>query len=106
MADFAESDGLRKVFRIVEKHNIPGRLSYTIATGKAKFGSDVVAPDVGPVQTLLVETRSGNSCYGCDGSGHAIASTQLIICAVANAIDTWIAPSVTPDKVLIARSEP
>jgi xanthine dehydrogenase molybdenum-binding subunit len=40
--------------------------------------------DLGPIETYAVETRSGNACY------------------VANAIGKWIAPPVTPDKVLKA----
>jgi xanthine dehydrogenase molybdenum-binding subunit len=58
--------------------------------------------DVGPVETVIVETRSGNACYGCAGISHAMASTQLVVCAVANAIGEWIVPPVTPDKVLRA----
>jgi CO/xanthine dehydrogenase Mo-binding subunit len=46
MADIAGSNGERKEFRIVGKQNIPGRLSYSIATGKAKFGVDVVVPNM------------------------------------------------------------
>ena len=33
-------------FKAVGRANVPGRLSYTIATGRAKFGSDFVAPDM------------------------------------------------------------
>jgi CO/xanthine dehydrogenase Mo-binding subunit len=58
--------------------------------------------DVGPVEPILVETRSGNATYGCSGISHAMGSTQLVVCAVANAIGKWIAPPVTPDKVLKA----
>jgi len=42
MADTAGSNGDRKEFSVVGKPNIPGRLAFPIATGKAKFGSDVV----------------------------------------------------------------
>jgi hypothetical protein len=31
-----------------------------------------------------------------------MASTQLVVCAVANAIGKWVAPPATPDKVLKA----
>jgi CO/xanthine dehydrogenase Mo-binding subunit len=58
--------------------------------------------DIGPVDPVLVETRSGNATYGCSGVSHAMGSTQLVVCAVANAIGKWIAPPVTPDKVLKA----
>ena len=56
--------------------------------------------DISPVNTIAVETRSGNAAYGASGISHAIATTQLIVCAVANAIGKWIAPPLTPDKVL------
>lgn len=58
--------------------------------------------DIGPVDIRLVETRSGNACYGASGISHSMATTQLIACAAANAIDRWIAPPLTPDKVLKA----
>ena len=44
MADLAGSNGQRTEFKVVGRPNIPGRLSYSIATGEAKFGSDVVVP--------------------------------------------------------------
>ncbi len=58
--------------------------------------------DIGPCDTILVETRSGNAAYGASGISHAMATTQLIACAVANAIGKWIAPPLTPDRVLRA----
>jgi CO/xanthine dehydrogenase Mo-binding subunit len=58
--------------------------------------------DLGPIETHLVETRTGNTCYGASRISHCMASTQLVVCAIANAIDKWIAPPVTPDKVLKA----
>jgi CO/xanthine dehydrogenase Mo-binding subunit len=58
--------------------------------------------DIGPVDVHLVETRSGNACYGASGISHSMATTQLIACAVANATGKWIAPPLTPDKVLKA----
>ena len=33
-------------FKIVGKPNVPGRLSNAIATGRAKFGTDVVVPNM------------------------------------------------------------
>jgi CO/xanthine dehydrogenase Mo-binding subunit len=64
--------------------------------------------DTSPVGVYLVETRSGNACYGASGISHSMATTQLIVCAVANAIGKWIAPPLTPDKVLKAmgKAEP
>jgi len=58
--------------------------------------------DLGPIETDLVETRSGNACYGASGISHCMAAPLLPVCAVANAIGHWIAPPVTPDKVLKA----
>jgi CO/xanthine dehydrogenase Mo-binding subunit len=46
MADLAGVNGERKEFRVVGKPNLPGRLSYSIATGVAKYGADYVAPDL------------------------------------------------------------
>src|SRR5512139_4094856 len=46
MADIDGSNGLRAEFKAVGRANVPGRLSYTIATGRAKFGSDFVVPDM------------------------------------------------------------
>ncbi|MGD9161405.1 MAG: hypothetical protein PVG39_23525, partial [Desulfobacteraceae bacterium] len=46
MADIEGSNGQRPTFEAVGKANVPGRLSYSIATGMAKFGSDYVAPNM------------------------------------------------------------
>ena len=46
MADSVGSNGQRADFKAVGRANVPGRLSYTMATGRAKFGSDYVAPDM------------------------------------------------------------
>ncbi len=58
--------------------------------------------DVGPVEVHAVETRSGNACYGGSGISHCMASSQLVVCAIANAIGKWIMAPATPDKVLKA----
>ncbi len=58
--------------------------------------------DIAPVEIFLVETRTGNAAYGASGISHAMATTQLIACAVANATGKWIPPPLTPDKVLKA----
>jgi CO/xanthine dehydrogenase Mo-binding subunit len=42
MADLDGSNGLRKEFKAVGRANIPGRLSYSMATGMAKYGGDAV----------------------------------------------------------------
>jgi putative selenate reductase molybdopterin-binding subunit len=44
MADAAGANGQRTEFKVVGKRNIPGKLSYNLATGKAKYGTDATAP--------------------------------------------------------------
>ncbi len=46
MADLAGVNGTRKEFRVVGKANLPGVLSWSQATGIAKFGIDYVVPDM------------------------------------------------------------
>ena len=46
MADIAGSNGDRREFNAVGKANVPGKLSHSIASGKAKFGTDVIVPDM------------------------------------------------------------
>jgi len=46
MADLAGANGQREHFRVVGKPNLPGKLSYALATGVAKFGIDFVLPDM------------------------------------------------------------
>jgi CO/xanthine dehydrogenase Mo-binding subunit len=58
--------------------------------------------DVSPVDSVLLETRASNAAYGGTGISHRLATTQIIVCAAVNAIGKWIAPPVTPDKVLRA----
>jgi CO/xanthine dehydrogenase Mo-binding subunit len=42
MADLEGANGQRETFEVVGKPNIPGKLSYSIATGMAKYGIDYV----------------------------------------------------------------
>ncbi|NLV29958.1 MAG: xanthine dehydrogenase family protein molybdopterin-binding subunit [Acidobacteria bacterium] len=42
MADTAGVNGQREGFRVVGKPNLPGKLSYALATGMAKYGADYV----------------------------------------------------------------
>lgn len=58
--------------------------------------------DIGPCEPILVDMRSGSAAYGSSGISHAMAKTQLIVCAVANAIGKWPPPPLTPDKILKA----
>ena len=44
MPDYAGVNGFREDFRVVGARNIPGRLSYALASGVAKFGVDYVMP--------------------------------------------------------------
>jgi len=46
VADLAGANGQREHFRVVGKPNLPGKLSYALATGIAKFGIDYVVPDM------------------------------------------------------------
>ena len=46
MADLEGINGTRKDFRVVGKANLPGKLSYALATGVAKFGIDYAVPDM------------------------------------------------------------
>ena len=46
MADLAGVNGQREKFRVVGKPNLPGRLSYAIASGIAKYGADYIVPDM------------------------------------------------------------
>ncbi len=46
MADLEGSDGKRKEFYVVGKSKLPGKLSYSIGTGRAKFGIDLAVPDM------------------------------------------------------------
>ncbi|MDR3311128.1 MAG: molybdopterin-dependent oxidoreductase [Oscillospiraceae bacterium] len=46
MPDFAGANGQRETFRVVGRANLPGKLSYALASGVAKFGIDYVLPDM------------------------------------------------------------
>jgi CO/xanthine dehydrogenase Mo-binding subunit len=46
MADLAGINGTRKDFKVVGKPNLPGVLSWSQATGVAKYGIDYVVPDM------------------------------------------------------------
>jgi CO/xanthine dehydrogenase Mo-binding subunit len=46
MADLDGANGQRTEFRVVGKPNLPGKLSYNLASGKAKFGTDATAPNM------------------------------------------------------------
>jgi CO/xanthine dehydrogenase Mo-binding subunit len=46
MADLAGVNGQRENFRVVGKPNLPGKVSYALATGVAKYGIDYVVPNM------------------------------------------------------------
>jgi CO/xanthine dehydrogenase Mo-binding subunit len=46
MADLAGVNGQRENFRVVGKPNLPGRLSWAMAAGIAKYGADYIVPDM------------------------------------------------------------
>lgn len=61
--------------------------------------------DIGPIDTLLVETGMGYGPYGLVGIGEDVATAvpALIMAAVHNAIGVWVQDlPMTPDKVLKA----
>jgi len=61
--------------------------------------------DVGPIDTILVETGMGYGPYGVVGIGEDVATVipALIAPAVYNAIGKWVDDfPITPDKVLKA----
>ncbi len=61
--------------------------------------------DVGPIDTLLVETGMGYGPYGVVGIGEDIATVvpTLIVPAVYNALNIWVSDlPMTPEKVLKA----
>ncbi|MDI9612554.1 MAG: molybdopterin-dependent oxidoreductase [Acidobacteriota bacterium] len=53
MADLVGVNGQREDFRVVGKPNLPGVLSWSQATGVAKFGADYVVPDMLEAKFLL-----------------------------------------------------
>jgi CO/xanthine dehydrogenase Mo-binding subunit len=46
MADVTGINGQRKDFRVVGKTDLPGKLSWAVASGLARFGVDYVVPDM------------------------------------------------------------
>lgn len=58
--------------------------------------------DMPRVDLELLETRSGNACYGSNGISHSLANTHLVIMAIHNAIGKWVESPATPDRVLKA----
>ena len=46
MPDYAGVNGLRENFKVVGQHNLPGVLSYAVASGVAKFCGDYTKPDM------------------------------------------------------------
>jgi len=46
MADLEGVNGLREDFKVVGQRNLPGKLSYALATGAAKFGVDYNLPNM------------------------------------------------------------
>ena len=60
MADLAGVNGTRKDFRVVGKPNLPGVLSWSQATGVAKFGIDYVVPDM--LHAKFLRSPYANAC--------------------------------------------
>ncbi len=78
------------------------------ATGVLLNGNDLeykipTIMDVGSINSIILETRTGNGCYGATGVGHSIVDKGLVACAVQNAIGQWIDDlPITPTKILNA----
>ena len=59
--------------------------------------------DVGDIESVTLETRVGNGCYGATGVYHSVIDPTLINLAVQNAINKWVyGVPITPDRVLKA----
>jgi len=61
--------------------------------------------DLGPIDCLLPETRSGNNCFGLTGIGESIGCTfsSLTVAAIYNATGKWVDTiPTTPPRVLKA----
>jgi CO/xanthine dehydrogenase Mo-binding subunit len=100
MARLAGANGQREEFHVVGKPNLPGTLSYNLATGKAKFGTDVVVPGV--LHAKFLRSPYANAVLKSVDIGPSLANTHLVICAIQNAIGKRVDPPATPDKVLKA----
>ena len=74
MPDFDGVNGLREDFRVVGKHNLPGKVSMALATGLAKYGVDYVLPNMlhakflrspyGNARVLSVDTSMAKALPG------------------------------------------
>jgi CO/xanthine dehydrogenase Mo-binding subunit len=60
MADLAGVNGTRNNFRVVGKPNLPGVLSWSQATGIAKFGIDYIVP--GMLEAKFLRSPHANAC--------------------------------------------
>ena len=60
MADLAGVNGTKRDFRVVGKPNLPGVLSWSQATGVAKFGIDYVVPDM--LEAKFLRSPYANAC--------------------------------------------
>jgi CO/xanthine dehydrogenase Mo-binding subunit len=97
MADIEGSNGQRTEFNAVGRANVPGRLSYTIATGGAKFGTDVVVPNMLHAKFLR--------------SPHGRAKIKSMDISEAKALDgvvdvvTWDDPDIRAINDALTRAE-
>jgi len=74
MADLVGVNGQRENFRVVGKPNLPGKASYALATGLAKFGIDYTAPNMlhakflrspyANARVLSVDTKAARALSG------------------------------------------
>jgi len=88
-------------------HNMYEDVIYDPATG-VKLNNSVLEykppliVDVPPFTNIAIESRLGGGAYGATGNSHMSNVLTLMSAAVFNAIGKWVAPPITPDKVLAA----
>jgi hypothetical protein len=56
MANLPGSDG--KEFSVAGKPHLPGKLSYSVASGRAKYGIDFAVPDM--LHAKFLRSKNGN----------------------------------------------
>jgi CO/xanthine dehydrogenase Mo-binding subunit len=69
MADLEGVNGQRENFRVVGKPNLPGRLSWALAAGVAKFGADYIVP--GMLHAKFLRSPYANVRIGSIDTGKA-----------------------------------
>jgi CO/xanthine dehydrogenase Mo-binding subunit len=113
MADIEGTNGQRTEFKAVGRANMPGRLSYTIATGGAKFGTDVIFPDTlhakfprSPHGRARIKSMDIAQAKALEGVVKIVTwddpEIKSMAEAMANAKGKWVELPATPDKIVKA----